>query len=102
MLIAEVLKGDGQLTKIAHALRARGRLTHLLHGRQEQADQDGDDGDDHQQLDQREATPPALREDPWHAKTPENRDEAVRKNNTFIIAPKRKRDYLRSKFSFSS
>ena len=31
---------------------ARRGLARLLHGRQEQADQDGDDGDHHQQLDQ--------------------------------------------------
>src|SRR4029077_19772981 len=36
---------------------AFGRLAHLLHGRKEQADQDGDDGDHHQQLHHREGRP---------------------------------------------
>jgi hypothetical protein len=35
-----------------------GGLAHLLHSWQEQADQDGDDGDDYQQLDEREAASP--------------------------------------------
>ena len=32
---------------------ARGRFAHFLHRRQQQADQDGDDGDHHEQFDQR-------------------------------------------------
>ena len=36
------------------ALHPGGGLAHLLHGRQQQADQDGDDRDHHQQFDQRE------------------------------------------------
>ena len=39
-----------------HCVRGGG-LADLLHGRQQQADQDGDDGDHHQQLDQRERFP---------------------------------------------
>ena len=37
-----------------HWVRRRG-LAGRLHGGQQQADQDGDDGDDHQEFDQREA-----------------------------------------------
>jgi hypothetical protein len=45
--------------ELAHlgAAHAIGRLTHLLHGGQQQPDQDRNDGDDYEQLDQREAGP---------------------------------------------
>jgi hypothetical protein len=39
---------------IVLALGAIGRLAHFLHGRQEQPNENADDGDDHQQIDQRE------------------------------------------------
>jgi len=48
-----------------------GRLADLLDGGQQQADQDGDDGNHHQQFDQREATPPAPCEDSRHGGTSE-------------------------------
>ncbi len=48
------MDGQGQLVQIVTALHARRRLADLLHGRQEQANEDGNDGDDHQQFDQRE------------------------------------------------
>ncbi len=37
----------------SHCVRA-GRLADLLHGRKQQADEDGDDGDDDEEFDQRE------------------------------------------------
>src|SRR5262249_27165223 len=40
--------------QVVLALDACGGLADLLHGRQQQADEDGDDGDHHQQLNQRE------------------------------------------------
>jgi hypothetical protein len=46
--------GDAELLEVVLALQARGRLADLLDGGDQQADQDGDDRDDHQQLDQRE------------------------------------------------
>src|SRR5262249_18611555 len=42
------------LLEVVGALDASGRLAHFLHGGQEQANEDGNDGDDHEQLDQRE------------------------------------------------
>jgi hypothetical protein len=45
---------QGELLEVVAALHPRRRLAHFLHGGQEQADEDGDDGDHHQQLDQRE------------------------------------------------
>ena len=42
---------------ILKQLDACGGGPHLLDGGQQQADQDGDDGDDHQQFDQREGPP---------------------------------------------
>jgi hypothetical protein len=49
-----VLDRDAQLLEVVAALHARGSLADFLHGGQEQADEDGDDGDHHQQLDQRD------------------------------------------------
>src|SRR2546421_30440 len=49
-----VVEGQADLLQVVLALGAGGRLAHLLDGGQEQADEDGDDGDHHQQLDQRE------------------------------------------------
>jgi hypothetical protein len=59
--------GQHQLLDVVGTLRSRSGLTNLLHGWQQQADQDGDDGDHHQQLDQREAKPHTTS---YHRKTP--------------------------------
>jgi len=48
------VQGQAELLQVVDALGATGRLAGRLHGRQEQGDQHADDGDDHQQLDQRE------------------------------------------------
>jgi hypothetical protein len=45
------------LFQVVLALGAVGRLADPLDGGQQQRDQDADDGDHHEQLDQREATP---------------------------------------------
>src|SRR5262249_22531506 len=45
------------LLEVVGAGGACGGLTHLLDGRQQQADEDGDDGDDDEQLDQRKRRP---------------------------------------------
>ena len=49
------VQGDADLFEIVLALNAIGRFTHALHRRHQQRDQDRDDGDDHQQLYEREA-----------------------------------------------
>ena len=49
------LEGQAKLLEVVHALDAAGRLTSRLNGREQKTNQNGDDGDDHQQLDQREA-----------------------------------------------
>jgi hypothetical protein len=49
--------GEADLLEVVGALDACGRFADFLHGRQQQSNQDGNDGDHHQQLDQREATP---------------------------------------------
>jgi hypothetical protein len=46
--------GQADLFQVVLAAHPGGRLADLLDGGQEQADQDGDDGDHHQQLDERE------------------------------------------------
>src|SRR5262249_44828671 len=53
---AVIMNGQTQLLDVVGALRTCRRLTHLLHGGHQKADQDGDNGDDHQQLDQGEGT----------------------------------------------
>jgi hypothetical protein len=49
-----ILGGQPHLLEVVHALRPRRRFADLLHGRQQEADQDGDDRDDDQKLDERE------------------------------------------------
>ena len=49
------MHGQADLLEVVGAADACGRLADLLDGGQQQADEDGDDGDHHQQLDQREA-----------------------------------------------
>ena len=44
------------LLEVVGSSDAGGGFADLLHGRQEQADEDGDDGDHHQQLDQGETS----------------------------------------------
>src|SRR5258707_1329436 len=51
-----VLQGDADLLEVVGALQASGGGTHLLHGGQQQADQDTDDGNHYQELDEGEGT----------------------------------------------
>ena len=59
--VVVVVQGQAELLEVVGAVHAAGGLADLLHRRQQQADQDGDDRDHHQQLDQREAAPPGGR-----------------------------------------
>jgi hypothetical protein len=52
--------GQGHLLEIVGAFQAVGRLAHLLHGRQQQADQNADDRNNDQKFDEREAPTPCL------------------------------------------
>ena len=49
-----VVQGEADLLQVVLALHAGGGLADLLDGGQQQADQDGDDGDHDQQFDERE------------------------------------------------
>src|SRR5262249_34416472 len=53
--VVEVVQGQAQLLEVVGTLHTAGRLAHLLDGGEQEADEDGDDGDHHQQLDQRES-----------------------------------------------
>jgi hypothetical protein len=53
-LVKTLLRGENRV-QIVRALAARGGLADLLHGRQQQPDQDRDDGDDDEQFDQSES-----------------------------------------------
>src|SRR5262249_6636587 len=58
-LIVRVMTGVGRyhhLMEVVAALDPGGRLADFLHRRQQQADEDGDDGYHHQQLNERERT----------------------------------------------
>jgi hypothetical protein len=57
---------DAELLDVVGARHACGGLAHLLDGGEEQADQDGDDGDHHQQLDQRERAAVPQQADEFH------------------------------------
>src|SRR5260370_82449 len=59
----------GQLLEVVAAPRPVGRFAHLLDGRQQESDQHRDDGNDDQQLDERERPPTAERLIP-HGRTP--------------------------------
>jgi len=52
-----VVQGQPHLFEVVRAAHAGGSLADLLHGGEQEADEDGDDGDHHQQLDQGEARP---------------------------------------------
>ena len=55
------MKRQAELLHVVLTLHAGGGLADLLDGGQQQADQDGDDGDHHQQLDEGEAVSSGLR-----------------------------------------
>ena len=55
--VVAVVDRQDQLFEVVGALGTSGRFPHLLDGGQEQADEDGDDGDHHQQLNQRKTGP---------------------------------------------
>jgi hypothetical protein len=65
----EVVHGQPPVAEVVLALGLVGGLAHLLDGGQQHADQDGDDGDDHQQLDQRERWPAVTRMTTTHRST---------------------------------
>jgi hypothetical protein len=50
-----VVKGDTNLLQIIRAGSSPSRLTRLLHGWQQKADKDANDGDDNEQFDQGKA-----------------------------------------------
>jgi hypothetical protein len=49
-----VVQREAELLQIVQALRATGRFSGRLHGRQQERHERADDGDDDQQLNQRE------------------------------------------------
>ena len=61
--VVVVLKSHAQLLQVVVAVGPPGRLPGRLDGRQQQGHQDPDNGDHHQQLDQGEPRPAALRHD---------------------------------------
>src|SRR5262249_12527580 len=55
--VVVILERQGKLLEIVGARHSVGGFTHLLYGREQEADQHGDDRDHHQKLDQREPQP---------------------------------------------
>jgi hypothetical protein len=74
---------DAELLEVVRAAHPGGRFADLLDGRQEQADQDGDDRDDHQQFDQRErrSRSPGRRDELRHEMAPRENDGWLAKAN---------------------
>src|SRR5207248_369207 len=65
------------------ALDPDGRLADLLDGGQQQPDQDGDDGDDHQQFDECEGTPASENAQAWHEDTSWNNERGRENGERF-------------------
>src|SRR5438094_697520 len=57
-----IVQGEAELLEVVGTFQAIGRFAYFLHRGQKQADQDRDDSDNHEQLDQGEATSRALHE----------------------------------------
>jgi hypothetical protein len=55
--VVKMVGSQADLLEVVEALDPVGGLADLLHLRQQETDQNGDDGDDDQHLDQREAAP---------------------------------------------
>ena len=53
-----VVQSQADLLEVVDALGASGRLACRLNGRQEQGDENGDDGDDYEEFNQRESSTP--------------------------------------------
>jgi hypothetical protein len=51
-----IVEGQGQLFEVVGALHACGGLANLLHSGKEKANENGNDGNDDEELDQRETT----------------------------------------------
>ena len=54
-----IQQSEAELFQVVGAGHAVGSFAHLLHGRHKQGDEDGDDGNHHQQFDQGVAAPSA-------------------------------------------
>ena len=54
--VVEVKQGQAELLELVLSLDTVRGFAHLLHGRQQEANEDGDDRDDHQQFDQRKGS----------------------------------------------
>jgi len=81
-VVVVVVRGDGDLMQVVLTAHAVGGLAHFLDRRQEEANQDGNDGNYHQQLDERESlrqTAHGIPEErcPWHKSSPTKSDEKM-------------------------
>jgi len=66
LLVGAFVMGEGhaQLLEVIGTLDAAGRLAYLLYGREQQADEDANDGNDHQEFDQGKGAAPVHRQIP--------------------------------------
>ena len=55
-LVVEIMGAQADLFQIVLAAQATGRFSHFLNGRQKHADQNGNNGNDHQDFDKREGS----------------------------------------------
>src|SRR5262249_26194868 len=69
--VVVVVAGEADLLEVVGALGAGGSGADLLDGGEQQADEDGDDGDHHQNLDQRERRGPVPGSGRHHGLSPD-------------------------------
>jgi hypothetical protein len=86
------MERQADLVQVIGAGNTVGRRPHFLHGRQQQANEYGDDGDDHKQFNQRESMTLAHRSAPFFAPFATHRPLAD------SLQPRAKRDHRKMNF----
>src|SRR5262245_21920117 len=85
-----VVQAEADLLEIVGALHPVGGLPDLLNGREKQADQDRDDGDDDEEFDERKPWRPGTWRRGWHT-APRRGEETQRKGKNAVPSTSGKR-----------
>ena len=88
-----IVHRQSNLLQIVQALGPPRRFPRRLNGGQQQGDQDADDGDHHQQLDQREGTRDARRGNATHGNAPVLMDWVTDDNDRVSRRPAQNRKH---------
>jgi len=92
--VVHIVERQAHLLEVVRRLHACGGLADLLHGGDEQADEDGDDGDHYQQLDQREAAERSEEAKVWHGGTSWKRTEENPNEGKNAELTRRRQEYV--------